>query len=258
MSPVLRSRMLACCLLLAGPLCPAGPPAADKKSGGASAIGNFMVQLDNDLFTGDDSDYTNGFRAAMGGELGTQPDYDRLREVLRRFSGDESTFGFLDKLYGINSRELTYGWGFGVTQQMYTPDKPRSVTPLPGERPYAAWMAMEFSMQVRGEDSLSSVGLAVGVTGEWALGEEMQDIVHHDLTGSDLFNGWGSQLPNEVTLGLLLDQKRRIRPLADLEWGKFGLDGYTEFQVTSNVSADDAENRDAAAAIARALLAACE
>lgn len=228
MIPIPRLKAVAS-LLLVTSLASASESTSLAGPSDTDSIGNFMIQLDNDLFTGDDSDYTNGFRFAMGGELGAEPNYDNLRDALRRFSGDESSYGFLDKLYGFNTRDLSYSWGLGITQQMYTPDNYQALTPQPGQRPYAAWLGVEFSMQARNADSLSSVGLALGVTGEWALGEPAQDIVHHDLSNSNLFNGWDSQAPEEVTVDLLLDHKRRIHFLDDLEWGKFGMDGYTEY-----------------------------
>jgi hypothetical protein len=112
---------------------------------------------------------------------------------------------------------------------MFTPDNHVPRIPPPGERPYAAWLGAEFSIQVRDENSLSSVALAIGVTGKWALGEETQDIIHHDVSHSPFFNGWDSQLPEEVTVDLLLDHKHRLRFMDDWRSGLWAIDGYYEF-----------------------------
>lgn len=193
------------------------------------ALGSLMIQLDNDLFAGSDRDYTNGFRIAMGGPSGLEPNYGGIREWLRKLSGDESGYSIFDHLSHFEDEKPDYSWGFSLTQLMYTPDNPVPPTPPLGERPYAAWLGAEFSMQVRDENSLSTVALALGVTGQWALGEEVQDIVHHDISKSPYFNGWKSQLPEEVTISLILDHKRRIQFFDKLKYGCWGIDGYYEF-----------------------------
>lgn len=206
----------------------ADPPQLDEGISGP-CVDSWMVQLDNDLFAGSDRDYTNGFRVAFGGPTGLEPDYGRLRTWLRRFSGDDDSYPVFGRLADFDLETLDYSWGVGLTQLMFTPDKHVPRTPPPGERPYAAWLGAEFSMQVRDENSLSSVALAIGVTGDWALGEQTQDIVHHDISHSPLFNGWDSQLQEEVTIDLLLDHKRRIRFLDGWQHGAWGVDGYYEF-----------------------------
>lgn len=203
------------------------PQIATKKPG--PCIDSWMVQLDNDLFAGSDRDYTNGFRLAVGGPTGVEPDYGRMRGWLHRFSGDKDSYPLFDRLADFDPSTLSYSWGAGITQLMFTPDNHVPRVPPPGERPYAAWLGAEFSIQVRDENSLSSVALAIGVTGDWALGEEAQDIIHHDVSHSPLFNGWDSQLPEEVTLDLLLDHKRRLRLLDDWQSGLWSIDGYYEF-----------------------------
>ncbi|MDX1681284.1 MAG: lipid A deacylase LpxR family protein [Akkermansiaceae bacterium] len=193
------------------------------------AIRNAMLQWDNDLFAGSDRNYTNGIRLAVGGPMGTDPDYGQIRNWLRRFSGDRTGPDFIDRLTGFDSSEIDYSWGLGFTQLMFTPEDPVPATPPPGERPYAAWTGMEISMQARDENSLSTVALTLGVTGDWAFGEEAQDFVHHNISDSPIFNGWDSQLPEEPTLNLFFNHKRRMQFLDNFQHGPLGMDGYTEF-----------------------------
>ena len=193
-------------------------------------VDNWSLQLDNDLFANSDRDYTNGARFEIGGQLQQGYAYDPLQEQLRKLSGDGSGPRFFDSLTNFEDRaKIEYGWGFGITHFMFTADNPYTQFPPSGERPYAAWLGAEYALYLRDENSISSVALSVGVTGEWAFGEEIQDWVHTNISGSPLYRGWDSQLPEEVTVNLHLDHKRRMRFLDNVRWKKLGLDGYFEF-----------------------------
>ncbi|MGJ8633342.1 MAG: lipid A deacylase LpxR family protein [Luteolibacter sp.] len=200
--------------------------------GGAGICGvdNWTFQLDNDLFADSDRDYTSGVRIAVGGKLNRGEGNGFLRDQLLKFSGDPNSKGykFFERLSSFEG-ELEYGWGASLTQFLYTPEDSLQRLAPAGQRPYAAWLGTEFSINVRDENSLSTVSFSIGVTGEWALGEETQDFVHDNISGSPFFNGWDSQLQEEVTANLILNHKRRLRFLDGWEAGNFSLDGYYEF-----------------------------
>ena len=92
-----------------------------------------------------------------------------------------------------NGGQLRYA--VSVTQQIYTPyDTGAAVTP-PGNEPYAATLMGNFQLYRDVADSRSMIGVAVGVVGPWALGEQMQN-GFHNLIGQ-AGNGWHDQLRNE-------------------------------------------------------------
>ncbi len=189
-----------------------------------------ILQWDNDLImTGTDQDYTNGARIAFQREFpsGETPQ-GRLKDPLRRLAGAgrDSPGGDI-RLSDRGS--LRHAWGIGLTQLMYTPRDPRPAIPPPDERPYAGWLGMEFSLQAMNDDSTSGITLSLGTTGDTSLAEDTQDWVHENISNSPLFQGWESQVPQEITVNLHFDHKRRLEILEHGTPGQFETDGYGEW-----------------------------
>ncbi len=132
----------------------------------------FSLRLDNDILAlrgrgaPPDFDYTHGLHAAL--ELGPR---------LRVRAG----------------------------QEIYTPRRD-APTPIPGERPYAAWLYAG-AATAAGERSLS---LDVGVVGPAALGEPVQNGAHR-LLGSRRQEGWAHQLGNRPGFLLRYSDGRVLR-----------------------------------------------
>ena len=86
-------------------------------------------------------------------------------------------------------------------QEIYTPRRD-APTPLPGERPYAAWLYLGADALVAGPRRQRSATVEVGVTGPPALGEPVQNAVHA-LLRSEPQAGWPHQVGFEpgVRLG---------------------------------------------------------
>lgn len=194
--------------------------------------GNVTFYLDNDLFSGTDRNYTNGARLSwISGERPVS-EIGSVQRLLRRLSGDAESFDLVKRLTGFEDpAEVRYNFGFSLTQLMFTPEDPLYPGQPPGERPYAGWLGVGFSLHAMDDRVMNSVQLTVGVIGPDALGEEAQDVVH-DIRHIRKFNGWDAQVPNEPTLGLYLGQKRRL----DLHWeewerGAFRVDALADWNV---------------------------
>jgi hypothetical protein len=125
--------------------------------------------------------------------------------------------------------ELRFAAGVGLTQLMFTPDDPNASSAPVGERPYAAWLGLEFSLHAKSDESVSSVTLSLGSTGAYSYGDESQEWVHRNISGSPIYQGWDSQVPAELTANLHFDHKRRIRLLDTTEDWPIEIDGYTEW-----------------------------
>ena len=208
-------------ILLLTPALLASALAKDAKGGLPvdSEPGFLTFYLDNDLFGGKDQDYTNGARLSWIsgnrdiGELG------RIQQLLRKISGDPKSFKAFQYLTGFEDPdEIRYNYGFSLTQQMFTPEDPNSYTQPVGERRYAGWLGLGFSLHVKDERILNSVELTFGTTGKNSFAEETQDFVHSSQ-GIPKFNGWENQIPGEFTADLSFIQKRRI------DFGDFGFKG---------------------------------
>ena len=194
--------------------------------------GNLTFYLDNDLFSGTDQNYTNGARLSwISGERPVS-DLGSMQRLLRRLSGDAESFELVKRLTGFEDpNNVSYNFGFSLTQLMFTPEDNEFHGQPPGERPYAGWRGVGFSLHAMDDRVLNSAQLSFGVVGPAALGEETQDIVH-DIRHIDKFNGWDSQVPNEPTVGLYFGQKRRL-DLHRREWdeGAFRVDALSDWGV---------------------------
>ncbi|MEK7954382.1 lipid A deacylase LpxR family protein [Luteolibacter sp. Y139] len=190
--------------------------------------GYLTFYLDNDLFAHTDRDYTNGARLSWISDDREIKDLGSVQRLLRSFSGDEDSFQLFQKLTGFKDFEkVRYNYGFSLTQLMYTPEQAAPYVQPPGERRYAGWAALGFSLHAKDENVLNSVELLLGTTGSNSLAENAQDFIH-SIRGFDKFNGWDYQIPNEITADLSFVQKRRSNLLRD-DQGVFQMDGLTEW-----------------------------
>ncbi len=187
------------------------------------------VQWDNDLFAGTDEGYTNGARIALTRSLPEDSEqHNRLQQLLRRLTGSNAQ-GPFNALRFPEAEAFRFQYGIGLSQLMFTPRDAEALTPPRGERPYAAWSGLEFSLQVSGDHSASTATLSIGTTGRLSYGQDLQNWIHENVSGSPLFKGWDSQAPGELTLNLHLDHKRRIQQLdATADW-PLQVDGFTEW-----------------------------
>ncbi|MDQ8194993.1 lipid A deacylase LpxR family protein [Coraliomargarita sp. SDUM461004] len=186
-------------------------------------------QWDNDLLTGTDEGYTNGARIAFARQLasGSEEHYI-LEKTLRRLTGAErgntiNHFRFPDE------GESTFQYGIGLTQLMFTPENTTTATPPQGERPYAGWMGLEFSLQASAGDSASSATLSIGTTGQHSYAQEVQEWVHNNISDSPIFQGWDSQAPAELTINVHLDHKQRLRFFDHTQNWPLQIDGFYEW-----------------------------
>ncbi len=109
-------------------------------------------------------------------------------------------------------------------QRIYTPRRD-APTPVPGERPYAAWLYAGGGVARESARGVRSLEVELGVTGPPALGEPVQNGVHR-LTGSERQEGWAHQVGFEPGILLRFQEGRRwgggaarIQPALRVELG---------------------------------------
>jgi lipid A 3-O-deacylase len=148
------------------------PAAASAQSPAVSAV--LQLEIDNDLF-------------AVRGS-GPPPDYDYT-----------------------HGTHLSYSWNHSsvaLAQEIFTP-RHNAPSPVPGDRPYAAWLFGEYGYRRPAGSWLTTLTMRAGVTGPAALGEQVQNNVHR-LLGNHLEEGWSHQLPTRLTLALRADETRLL------------------------------------------------
>ncbi len=223
------SRMLR--LVLTG-ACVLQVPAHGGEAAAADATnerGYLTFYLDNDLFGGTDRNYTNGARLSWISEAAPLVDVPPLRTRLETLATADSDL--IARLSGFRSTSLRdatleLNYGLSLTQLMFTPEDLLPTTQPVGQRRYAGWLGIGFSVHARDDQALNTAELILGTTGPNSLAHEAQDLVH-DLRNFDKFQGWDDQIPNEVTLDFVFTQKRRIRILDRRDVG-FSIDGLAE------------------------------
>lgn len=99
-------------------------------------------------------------------------------------------------------------WGLSLTQNIYTPTT-HSNGAVPGEHPYAGYLALGAGYIMRGENFGSSVEFQLGTTGNASFAREMQNGVH-EMLGMTTWDGWDDQVPGEVTFQLSAQQNFRM------------------------------------------------
>jgi len=185
----------------------------------------FTFQLDNDLFAGTDDGYTNGLRLSWNFSEKPWVIPEFFDDGLKRIAGGAYSNSFFRLLAGFEDPDaVVYNYGVSLTQLIFTPTTLETATPPPGERPYAAHLGIGFALHAKDRNTVNSIQLTLGITGENALGEEAQDFIH-SLRDFEEFQGWDSQIEEEFTITLSLANRRRY----EYDLGFFNGDNYIEY-----------------------------
>ncbi|CAN5419703.1 lipid A deacylase LpxR family protein [soil metagenome] len=173
---------------------PANPPKTTKPAHEAQAFG---ITIENDTKNiggpGSDQAYSNGIKLS----------YVYAKDHVPMWAPNsivESSFlkGMLE-----NSKA---NFGIGLNHQFYTPNNVHLPTLQYGDRPYAAWLNLAFSMHLRNAERSHSFELSLGAVGPVAMGESVQNGFHR-IIGADFAEGWGTQINNEPAIQLSYQQR---------------------------------------------------
>jgi lipid A 3-O-deacylase len=151
---------------------------------------SIRLHYDNDLFTGTDYYYTQGYTTeVVHPALRKNP----LTRLLPNVKGSQTQYGLAFEHLG------------------FTPTSIRSNTILVGNRPFAACMVLKsFSVST---DTLRRVRvssvLSTGMVGPVALGSEIQTALHR-LTNGVEPHGWQYQIRNDVILNYTLSYEKQV------------------------------------------------
>ena len=158
------------------------------------------IQLDNDWFAGNDQDYTTGIRIAwLSDSVGVPEWLESITAVPR--------------VFGAHDDNTVWRWGLSINQVLYTPHNTQATEPIPNDRPYAGWLALDVTLQAIRRDGdlpvrLDTFDVSLGVVGPWALGEELQNSFHNLLSQQES-KGWDNQLDNEPAFQFTYERRWR-------------------------------------------------
>ncbi len=180
--------------------------AVERRANAEDDRGTLTVLYENDKLAGTDRQYTNGFQLSYLSSTAAVPEWLR---------------GWRSSLVPALDDDGAIRYGVSLGQNIYTPDDTSRRTPISGDRPYAAWTYMSFSLLTDTGSRLDTLALDVGLVGPAALGEEVQNSVHR-LMGVDNADGWDNQIANEPGVNLVWERKWRMGTQFGL--GGFGVD----------------------------------
>lgn len=190
--------------------------------------GHLTFYLDNDLFAGADGNYTNGARLSWVSGENSAAQANFLQRGIQKLNGDLHSWEVFRDLWGFkNPDKVRYQYGVALTQLIYTPDDFLALEAPDGQRPYAGWTGLGFSVHTKDDRALNSVELVFGVIGPHSYAETTQDFVH-SVRDIDKFNGWDSQIPDELTANIYFMQRRRLPFLESGDHSQFSIDGNSE------------------------------
>lgn len=162
-----------------------------KKVNGAGSKNYVSFSFENDsIGSGSDNAYTNGVRLTWFNASTPVPAYmDRLADAIPTFDINKTT-----------STIYTLG------QNMYTPEDITVRALQPNDRPYAGFLYGSVGLLTITNNHIDELDLTLGIVGEEALAEPVQEFVHDTLGARDP-SGWDNQLDFEP--GLILAWRRR-------------------------------------------------
>ena len=167
----------------------------------------FGFSWDNDLFLGQDKNYTNGVRLSWVGD--GQADC-------------ENNGGFtcgvartLDPLPGVSAADERHALTVSLQQIMITPSDIERETPDYNDLPYVGYTNLEVGLFSWDRKNLYGYGLRGGVVGPDSGAERSQKMVHR-VTGSNEPQGWDNQLGPDTIGGVwFLHAHRLFRNTSD-------------------------------------------
>ncbi len=164
-------------------------------------LSTITLYLENDVFVGEDMEYTNGLKLTWSSPV--HKDYPPkaiphrwLYPIIKKlpFKHDEHT-----------RNNITYSIG----QNIYTPEDIDKEELIEDDRPYAGITYVSIGFHNRTLKHMDTVELHAGLVGPESYAEECQEAVHSLFNDEDP-EGWDNQLDNEAVLGIVYSHKKKI------------------------------------------------
>lgn len=180
--------------------------------------------IDNDLFLGNDSGYTNGIYVSLYDleEEGERPIPSWMLQPLLWSLPAEQSPG------AVNS--FTFG------QTIITPEDITIEVPSEEDLPYAGLLFVNNTYLSINKQYADKTSTTIGVVGSLSLAEQSQNLVHA-LTGSDEAKGWDTQLENELVFQFSRARAWRSWASESEQWDLITASEFSIGTISSSVDA---------------------
>jgi hypothetical protein len=167
----------------------------------SSEAGTFNLVVENDLFVGEDRDYTNGVQISWTTGPDATPSWAiDVARWLPLFADDGDI--------RLN---------FGIGQNIYTPRDITLRDPPADDRPYAGWLYGSIGLMDKTATRLDQLQLQIGMVGPASLAENSQTWIHGIINSANP-RGWDHQINNEPGLVITYLRSWRALVVEDI-WG---------------------------------------
>jgi lipid A 3-O-deacylase len=178
----------------------------NRKKKAEESKGTLSITYENDIFTGADKGYTNGFRGSWTTGADDVPNLMRpLVKVIPMFPEK-------------GEKRVSYAFG----QSMFTPEDIDSTAVQVGDRPYAGWLYGSMGLISDTGSQLDTLEMTLGIIGPYSFAEQTQEFVHDNITDSPHPMGWQHQLDTEP--GIIISYDRKWRSYYQLSMLGHGVD----------------------------------
>ncbi|WP_415398081.1 lipid A deacylase LpxR family protein [Sulfurimonas sp. CS5] len=155
-------------------------------------------QFNNDFFAGTDRHYSNGFALSWIDDT-YEHKVDSSISFYSRFM--LGLFNVVN-IHGLE-KSKKYNTGVSISQAILTPEDVSLSTPQYDDSPYAAYLDLALFIFEWDDNSFNEYRLSVGVIGDYAGGEEIQN-EFHSLIGNENAKGWDTQLKTQYSVEVML------------------------------------------------------
>jgi len=177
------------------------------------------LYFENDMFTGSDSDYTNGIKySIISPDLSPDAPRRKTAQIPRK------VLDFFHKIPFIKNAapETSHKVELALAQKMYTPRDISRSDLIRNDRPYAGYTYLATSFHRMSDlggylSQMDTAEVQLGIVGPASLAEDAQKLVHR-VRGLQRPNGWDNQLKNEPGLALIFERKWLFHPRYDDAW----------------------------------------
>ncbi len=192
--------------------------------------------FENDLFTGTDSNYTNGVKYTI-----ISPDLSPA--VQDKGKIPKKVLDLIHRLPLIRNAppETAHKVEFSLGQNIYTPADIARTDLITDDRPYAGWSYMGTAYHRKsilpvGIATMDTVEIQLGLVGPESFAEDSQKLVHN-LRDLQTPNGWDHQLNNEPGIVLAYERKWLFHPHEEgMGWAAIGHAGGTLGNVATHLN----------------------
>lgn len=161
----------------------------------------YRFEFDNDVFFGSDNQFSNGWSFQVHTPVAKSwRDIEGPAEYMKEFGA---------WLPSLTSDGLWYRMSFAIGQIIQTPDDLNNPDPSTNDVPYAGLMAMQGTWLAYNDSEFRGFEISLGIVGRPSMAEQTQNLVHK-LIGSQIAQGWDSQLNTEPAFNLNYMRKMKF------------------------------------------------